>query len=1166
MTILKRFKTLAAGAVLAVGAMGGAWHAQPVLADDIDIYRNFTPNPLKPPLVVILLDLNTDTTAIECNNVFTDAACQSVRDDLDFQTLIEDLLGANFTAVRNTVLTLTLGLVDIAPLAATNAQTAITTVGATVLSVATGALSAVDGAEALTLTLTNLVREFTDFRVAVMVSHSNLGTETTVDGKTYACAFSDLEAIPGARADTTACSNGGYFLVGFTDLLNDPLGIAETQLITKLTTLVANAVFEQDTPPLEVGDPAHPYQGKELYMELYQYLTGGAIYNGHLGYYDYGSLNPATNLDTSQPLLVWDSGVENGSNYHSAIDDFGECDIINAVNLMFTDSTGDDDSDAALLSVFPGADLNNDGDLSFAELTTYAEVSGFTHNGNPFKIRSSFAVNGATGDSFALNNLGQTVEEAPALVNLLKLGESVRELQENALEVEASLQTATVTADASAATGVLPTALFTLFKPVDGSPRWSGNLKKLKIELNNGNFIFTDANNNEAIADDGRIEGSALTFWTDGTQLLGLGADGRTTTLGGAGQKLPGYLSGNPGTTNGSGVTSATGPRKLFYDRATPVQLGALNATSTSVQSALRTDLGVATNAAASQLLHYARGYEVGTTAAPAASYTAAARSWWHGAVLHSRPIAINYGARSGYSSSNPDIRIVYGSADGYLRMLTNTETSGAESGRESWAFMPRSVMNQQKVLMDEDNGGAFPYGVDGPVVAYVQDFGSSGGVADNVINSGNPDDAAWLFFGLRRSGAFYYGINATDPDNPSLMWRIGSTDVSYTEMGLSFSEPVVARIAYKVNPADTTATTKTVLFVAGGYASKKDGENGSGGNLGTDDGQGNAIYLIDAETGALIWKAKQGTFSVLDNYNDATQTYPHPLLQDSIPSQISVLDTDGDGFADRFYVGDTGGRVWRGDLPGADRNSWTLTPIFSVGRHDDATLAVTHDRRFFHRPDFVPTRSETGSYDAILIASGDREDPTNLTTENYLYAFRDTDVSTGKDPADIILTEAQLVAASATHDDFEDITAQCIGGAACPDDTALATGWKLKLAASGEKGLSTPLTLDGVAFLTTFVPPDPSTTTCIPAEGFSQIYAVALNNGRPTDFTDFTNDSDGNDRTRRAAASGLPGVSTPVTTNNIAVGSEVLKVPARQYWRTFWRERLGEPEQPITP
>lgn len=1166
MMILQTLRTVAASTLVALCALGSAWHTTPVLADDIDIYRNFTPNPLKPPLVVILLDLNTDTTAIECNNVFTDAACQSARDDLDFQTLIEDLLGANFASIRNTILTLTLGLVDIAPLAAGNAQTAINTVGATLLSVATGALSAVDGAETLTLTLTNLVREFTDFRVAVMVSHSNLGTETTVDGKTYACAFSDLESIPGARADTTACSNGGYFLVGFTDLLNDPLGIAETQLITKLTTLVANAVFEQDTPPLEVGDPAHPYQGKELYMELYQYLTGGAIYNGHLGYYDYGSVNPATNLDTSQPLLVWDSGVESGSNYRSAIDDFGECDIINAVNLMFTDSTGDDDSDAALLTAFPGADLNNDGDISFAELTTYAEDSGFSHKGNPFKIRSSFAVNGATGDSFALNNLGQTVEEAPALINLLKLGESVRELQENALEVEASLQTATVTADATAATGVLPTALFTLFKPVDGSPRWSGNLKKLKIELNNGSFIFTDANSNEAIADDGRIESGALTFWTNSTQLLGLGADGRTTTLGGAGQKLPGYLNGNPGAANGSGVTSATGPRKLFYDRSTPIQLDALNANSSSVQSALRTDLGVSTNAKASQLLHYARGYEVGTTASPAASYTAAARSWWHGAVLHSRPIAINYGARSGYSTSNPDIRIVYGSADGYLRMLANTEPGGAESGRESWGFMPRAVMGQQKALMDEDNGGAFPYGVDGPVVAYVQDFGTSGGVADNVISSSNPDDAAWLYFGLRRSGARYYGIDATDPDNPSLMWRIGSTDLSYAEMGLSFSEPVVARLAYKLNPADTTATTKTVLFVAGGYASKKDGENGSGGNLGTDDAQGNAIYILDAETGALIWKAKQGAFNALDNYNDATQTYPHPLLQDSIPSQISVLDTDGDGFADRYYVGDTGGRMWRGDLPGADRNSWTLTPIFSVGRHDDATLSVTHDRRFFHRPDYVPTRAETGSYDAIIIASGDREDPTNLTTENYLYAFRDTDVSTGKDPADVITTEAQLLADSATHDDFEDITAQCIGGATCPDDTALATGWKLKLAASGEKGLSTPLTLDGVTFLTSFVPPDPSTTTCIPAEGFSQIYAVALNNGRPTDFTDFTNDSDGNDRTRRAAASGLPGVSTPVTTNNIAVGSEVLKVPARQYWRTFWRERLGEPEQPISP
>ena len=133
---LSGLRAFAACTLLAVAALSAGLHSTHAIADDIDIYRNFTPNPLKPPLVVILLDLNTDPNAIECNNVFTSAACQSVRDDLDFQTLIEDLLGANYTAIRNTILTLTLGLVDIAPLAAANAQTAINSVGAALLSVA----------------------------------------------------------------------------------------------------------------------------------------------------------------------------------------------------------------------------------------------------------------------------------------------------------------------------------------------------------------------------------------------------------------------------------------------------------------------------------------------------------------------------------------------------------------------------------------------------------------------------------------------------------------------------------------------------------------------------------------------------------------------------------------------------------------------------------------------------------------------------------------------------------------------------------------------------------------------------------------------------------------------------------------------------------------------
>ena len=47
----RNFLVSALTAVMMVFSLGAG-------ADDIDIYRDFTPNPLKPPLVVITLDLN----------------------------------------------------------------------------------------------------------------------------------------------------------------------------------------------------------------------------------------------------------------------------------------------------------------------------------------------------------------------------------------------------------------------------------------------------------------------------------------------------------------------------------------------------------------------------------------------------------------------------------------------------------------------------------------------------------------------------------------------------------------------------------------------------------------------------------------------------------------------------------------------------------------------------------------------------------------------------------------------------------------------------------------------------------------------------------------------------------------------------------------------------
>lgn len=1149
-----------------------------VQADDIDVYRNFAPNLSKPPLVVLALDLNTNPNAIVCSNVLTDAACNVIRADLSFQELVDGLLGGNIAALRTTILTLSFGLVDIAPLYNGSAQAAINTLGSGLLTTLLGTLAQVSALEALNFTLEPIVKSITDFRVAVLVNHSNIGTTTTVDGQTYACDFEDLEAIPGERADTPACSNGAYVFVGFLDLLNDPLDVNESTLIARLRVLTSNALTQPASLPLGVGATAHPYQGKELYLELFQYLTGGPIYNGHLGYFDFGDTNGATNSNVDDPLLSWDASVEDGTDYRSALEEFGECDIVNVLNVMLTNSAADDDSDSAVLSVFPGADLNGDDDLSFAEVVRYADDSGFDFNGNRFSIRSNFLLVGASEESTLLTNLGQSVFQVPALLNLFGSGLSEAEYQTTALEVDASLLTPSVTIDQTASLGVQDSSFFSIFKPRDGSPRWHGNLKKLQLNYNADEdaFEFLDVNGDTGVSEFGRIKDSALTFWTNPATLKidgkATSQDGGIATLGGAGQRIPGFgTATGVGTVNTGSNTTTAGPRKLYYDNDGGTSLTALNANSSAVRDDLKSDsLGGVGNTEATALLHYMRGFEVGTTASPAANPAAQTRSWMHGAVFHSRPLAINYGARAsgGYTANNPDIRIIYGATDGYLRMLRNTESGGSQSGVESWAVMPQKVMSQQKVLRDEDSLAALPYGVDGAPVAYIRNTTSASDPLGSIIESTDPDDRAWLYFGLRRSGAAYYGLNITDPDSPSLMWRISDSQPNFSEMGLAFSEPSIGTINVDTGSG---AQEKVVLFIGGGYASKKDSEDGSGGNLGTDDAEGNALYIVDAETGALIWKAKNGVFNPLamftandpiDDSND--NSYKHPLLVDSIPSQVSILDTDGDGNIDRFYVGDTGGRMWRGDIASNDRNDWTFTPIFSIGRHDDPTLAVSQDRRFFHRPDFVPTRSETGNYDVILSATGDQADPYNLTTENFLYAFRDNDIVSGKAPTDVITTEAQLalLAQDATHSAFEDITNQCLSTeGSCPDDSALGTGWKLQLSNDGEKGLTTPLTLNGITFLTTYVPSDPAAAICIPQEGFSNIYAVALNNGRPSNIDQFLNDGDGNNRTRRALSRGLPGGSTPVTTSNIAAGAEVLNVPTKSQWRTFWRERLGESE-----
>ena len=122
---------------------------------------------------------------------------------------------------------------------------------------------------------------------------------------------------------------------------------------------------------------------------------------------------------------------------------------------------------------------------------------------------------------------------------------------------------------------------------------------------------------------------------------------------------------------------------------------------------------------------------------------------------LHSQPVSMVYG---------PGLR------DGLIFSATNDGMLHAfnlETGREEWAFIPSDFLDDQIQLYTDDPAASKHYGIDGDLALQV--------VADNdaTIETG---EKVYLFFGMRRGGDFYYGLDVSDRSAPKLLWRIDGT------------------------------------------------------------------------------------------------------------------------------------------------------------------------------------------------------------------------------------------------------------------------------------------------------------------------------------------------------------------------------------------------------
>ena len=612
-------------------------------------------------------------------------------------------------------------------------------------------------------------------------------------------------------------------------------------------------------------------------------------------------------------------------------------------------------------------------------------------------------------------------------------------------------------------TQTLDSVYYAMFDP-QNSPRWQGNLKKYKAvggELTGVGGVQAICENEDGIRS---FCAGVKSYWSSTV-------DGDTVAKGG----VAAWFNSKEVSDRTVYLDNGNGNSLIAFDRTN------LQSAFTD-QAGLATKLGVAgavdidgndiESAAIDDMINWAKGMDVDDDNNDN-SFTDMRRDVF-GDPLHSKPLVVNYGN---------SIRIVVGTNAGALHMFKDS----GDTVEETWAFMPKEFVKNIKSLRDNYSSVDKVYGIDGEITVLLNDIGG-----DGVIDG---DDTAWIFFGLRRGGSSYYALDISKPDTaPKLMWKIDATG-NFSSLGQSWSKP---KIGYsKFNTSGDVANP--VVFIGGGYDTKKDAAGAA-----TEDEKGKAVYMLDAKTGSLLWSmATTGGNTV----------YPG---KHSIPAGIGLLDSTGDGLTDRLYVGDSGGDIWRVDMPSNAIADISVFKLASLGGTTNLT-----DKRFFYEPSIVRTFiSETVEteikdvdgitktikvhqeipYDALLIGSGDRSNPLGKDTKDSVFMIKDEYIKTQTFSASTIPATPDTIINTDlynyTDDPFEDMaTMDSQDLETLQAKVSAKSGWYIDLLNDGEKSSAEALAINGIAYFTTFTPPALAAELegCKPPTGIGGLLAVDL-------------------------------------------------------------------------
>jgi type IV pilus assembly protein PilY1 len=665
-----------------------------------------------------------------------------------------------------------------------------------------------------------------------------------------------------------------------------------------------------------------------------------------------------------------------------------------------------------------------------------------------------------------------------------------------------------------------------LFKPQTNA-NWHGNLKKYKLNTTND---LQDQFGNTATNADGDFIPATQSFWgtgpslTDPTKTVLRGADGDRDILATGGSNA-----GDGGFVNVGGVggtllampdlrarnifTIVGGSKTPLWDatatpkyRLNPYQLGFSDDLVFSVEENLKR----------SQLIDFLYGFDSYGVTYAVEGQVVPRRNWILGDILHSKPLVRSYWPFAlenegvcQYSEMLPNVTghvdapynstmIFVGTNDGLLHAFRDCD------GSEAWAFVPPILLNKLQNLAD----GTHEFYVDASPVSYVYDADNDGRIEDG--------DKVFLIFGMRRGGGIsyltpneprgaYYILEVTDPENPQYRGEVSSNNLSFSELGETWSQPVIDWIK------DGT-TAKLAMFIGAGYDNNEDLRWGNtqtfplatwsnDGNFANDtdttkptpDGEyngGSGVTSAGTElTGRLNPKGRGLYIVELARINPVTYaletTNAGSLIKAftadntagmdySFPNDLTVLDWEGSDFVDRIYAADTGGQLWRIDVkdtdpstPSNDKDNWTARVIFKANPgYTEGSPDNTNGRKFFYRPDV----GKDGADAIVLIGSGDREHPLNRAVKDRLYMIRDKGQASAATEANLKDLTANRLQESSNLAEVETILTEL--------NSATNYGWYVRLE-NGEKMLAEPVLFFGDVLYTTYTPKPPAQDKC---------------------------------------------------------------------------------------